>query len=144
GQIAIGSDSNSSVSPVEELRWLEYVQRLSTRKRNVLSDETEASCGASLLKHALSGGAQACAQNIGAIATGCRADILFLDHESEQLVGKPLKHLLDSFIFGGNENLVRDVMTAGRWVVRDFEHINHAKISSNYRDAIKNIYQNIV
>src|SRR5512141_197937 len=86
GTFGIGSDSQISVSPVEDLRWLEYGQRLATRHRNIAVSESSNSVGESLWGDALFGGAQAAGVNIGAIEAGdeqlgggARADLLVLD-----------------------------------------------------------------
>ncbi|MCV6605494.1 MAG: formimidoylglutamate deiminase, partial [Porticoccaceae bacterium] len=80
GRFGIGSDSQVSVNPAEELRWLEYAQRLTSNGRNVLAAEAGASTGRTLFDGALAGGAQACGRNIGKIEAGCRADFVVLDN----------------------------------------------------------------
>jgi len=70
GRWAIGSDSHISIDPVEELRWLEYGQRLSTRNRNLLVSAQNLNTGRNLLEGVLNGGAQACGRKIGRIETG--------------------------------------------------------------------------
>jgi formimidoylglutamate deiminase len=78
GSIAIGTDSNVSIDVAEELRWLEYVQRLALRKRNVLHDARRPAVGRFLYETALRGGAQASGRPIGALAPGMRADMIVL------------------------------------------------------------------
>src|SRR5205823_5907946 len=88
GKIAIGSDSHITVSPAEDLRQLEYSQRLRDHARNVLAEGPGQSTGRSLYQAALKGGAQAVAQPIGAIAPGYRADITVLDPDHPALIGR--------------------------------------------------------
>ncbi len=136
GRFGIGSDSHISISAVEELRWLEYGQRLTLRRRNVLSGGADApSVGAFLYKRALAGGAQALGRPIGRLAPGCRADLLVIDDGLPVLAGKSGDILLDAMIFAGNENPVRDVMAGGRWVVREGCHAHEAEILRRYRAA---------
>ena len=132
----IGTDSNVATSPVEELRWLEYVQRLVTRRRNVSEQHHGASTGARLYRCALSGGAQACGRDIGAIAPGRRADILVLDPDHPALFGRSGDALLDAWIFASHGNPVRDVMVGGRWVVRDGVHCRERAIAEAYRATL--------
>ena len=121
GRLGIGSDSHVSVSPVEELRWLEYGQRLAARRRNIAAPP-EGSTGARLHAAALDGGAGAMARDAGAIEAGRAADIVVLDAGQPLLAGKTGDAILDAYIFAGNANLVREVMVSGRWVVRDGRH----------------------
>jgi formimidoylglutamate deiminase len=146
GVIGIGSDSHISVSPVEELRWLEYGQRLATRHRNVVASSQAPSTGEVLFAGALRGGARASAVAIGrldAVANATdeapRADLLVLDDASPLLAGRDVAHAIDSWIFAGNASLVRDVMVAGEWVVRDFRHRDEARIVARYRGVVERL-----
>lgn len=148
GVIGIGSDSHISVSPIEELRWLEYGQRLITRHRNITSSEREPSTGSVLYGSALHGGANASRMPIGCFmggeptlpSVGNRADLLVLDETSPLLAGRDESNLLDTWIFAGNSNLVRDVMVNGDWVVRDFRHRDEARIAARYRAVIARLH----
>ncbi|MEX1206770.1 MAG: formimidoylglutamate deiminase [Dongiaceae bacterium] len=138
GAFGIGSDSHVSVSPVEELRWLEYGQRLVHRRRNLLAGGTpeSASVGASLYRAALAGGARALGRPIGRLAAGCRADLVVLDAERPTLVGKAGDALLDALVFAGNDNPVRDVMVGGRWLVEEGHHVAEHAVLARYRAAL--------
>ncbi|MGH6932920.1 MAG: formimidoylglutamate deiminase [Dongiaceae bacterium] len=138
GAIGIGSDSQISVSPVEEIRWLEYGQRLVHRRRNVLAQGGNASrsVGAGLYRLALAGGARALGRPIGRLAPGYRADLVVLDGEQPNLLGKVGDTLLDAFVFAGNQNPVRDVMVGGKWVVAEGEHMAEHAVLARYRAAM--------
>jgi formimidoylglutamate deiminase len=136
GTFGIGSDSHVSISPVEELRWLEYGQRLVTRHRNIAARREGDSVGETLWRAALRGGAQASGMAVGELREGARADLVVLDDASPLLAARDEGSLLDSFLFAGNTPLVRDVMCGGRWVVRDFEHRDEARIATRYRDTV--------
>ena len=131
GRLGIGSDSHVSVSPVEDLRWLEYGQRLAARRRNVAA-LPEGSTGARLHEAALDGGAQATAREAGAIAVRRAADIVALDAAHPLLAGKTEDDILDAWIFAGNASLVRDVMVGGRWLVRDRRHPEEEAIAREF------------
>ena len=139
GAIAIGSDSHISVSPAEDLRQLEYSQRLLHRGRNVLAGGAGASTGKSLLGAALSGGAQALAQKMGRLAPGFRADIVVLDGEHPALVGRTGDGILDSWIFSGGNACVKDVFVAGRQVVKDGRHAKEAAIAKRFKAALSRL-----
>jgi formimidoylglutamate deiminase len=144
GTLGIGSDSHISVSPVEELRWLEYGQRLSTRHRNIAVSESSNSVGETLWSEALFGGAQAAGAPIGVIEgsdpaapqAAPRADLLVLDDASPLLAARDTDAALDTFLFAGNSSLVRDVMVNGAWVVRDFHHHDEQRIAARYRETL--------
>jgi formimidoylglutamate deiminase len=142
GVFGIGSDSHISVSPVEELRWLEYGQRLTHKQRNLLAGGEEApSVGALLYRRAVAGGAQALGRPIGRLAPGCRADLVVLDDESPALYGRDGDVLLDSLIFAGNANPVRAVMVGGRWVVEDGHHPHEEKVFAAYKAAMDELLE---
>jgi formimidoylglutamate deiminase len=137
GAWAIGSDSQISVSPIEELRWLEYGQRLVGQRRNVLVGEGRSgSTARRLLDDALAGGAAASGRNIGAIAPGRRADLLVLDEQHPRLAGAAGDTWLDCWIFSGNQSLVKDVYVGGRRVIADRHHAAEAAIARDFRAAL--------
>lgn len=119
GRLGIGSDSHISVNMIEELRWLEYGQRLARQRRVVARSDSEPHSGAFLYKAALDGGAQALGTKTGKIAVGYRADFLVLDMQHPALRGKGLEFLLDAMIFSSNSNPVKDVFVGGRAVIKD-------------------------
>ena len=141
GNFGIGSDSNISVSPVEELRWLEYGQRLITNRRNISVNDSEAHAGKFLWDNAARGGAQALGHDVHSPARGEPVDQVVLNMEHPLLYGKPMQDIIDSFVFSGNDNLVKDVMAGGKWVVRDGIHIHEQEISARYKKTIKALNQ---
>jgi formimidoylglutamate deiminase len=136
GRFGIGSDSHVSQSPVEELRWLEYGQRLLHQRRNVAASAGERSVGDFLWQGALRGGAQAAGRQVGMLAVGMRADLLVLDEQHPNLDGAAPVDVLGTFVFAGNDNLVRDVLCGGCWVVREGRHRAQASITQRYKQAL--------
>jgi formimidoylglutamate deiminase len=139
GAIGIGSDSHVSVSPVEELRWLEYGQRLVGGARNVASGFPHPSTGRTLFEAAASGGARAMGIRAGALEVGRRADIVVLDPEHPVLAGRSGDALLDSWLFSGNRPSVRHVAVGGRWVVRDGRHPSQQDVLARYRRTVRGL-----
>ena len=139
GVWGIGSDSHISVDPIEELRLLEYGQRLVHRRRAVAAAETEPSTGTALYTGALAGGAAALGRHTGAIAPGYRADLVVLDPAAPPLADQPDHHLFDALVFSGGGRRVRDVMVSGTWVVRDGRHKREALVFNAYRDAVADL-----
>jgi len=132
GRLCIGSDSQASVCPAEELRWLEYQQRLKRRRRAVLASDREAHTGARLWREAARCGAQALGQNTGALAVGARADWLVLDVDHPALAGAHEDGLLDRLVFADGRAGIRDVMVAGRWVVRAGHHQSEEAVARRF------------
>ena len=138
GRIAVGSDSNVSVDPVEELRWLEYGQRLRDRRRNVAGDARR-STGAALFEDAVRGGLRALGRGEGLLQEGGRADIVVLDAEAPPFAGRDADAFLDSWIFSGNRPVVRDAIVGGAHVVRDGAHAREQEIAAAYRAAMRRL-----
>jgi formimidoylglutamate deiminase len=122
GRLCVGSDSQSTVSPAEELRWLEYQQRLRKKRRAVLAGSAEPHVGTRLWRDAAQHGAQAIGQPAGAIAVGRRADWVVLDPGHPAMAGAVADTALDHLLFAGGEAAIRDVMVAGRWALTDGRH----------------------
>ncbi len=141
GAMGIGSDSHISTSPVEELRWLEYGQRLLHHSRNQLAGGPGLSTGRTLLEAALRGGAQACAHNSGALAVGKRADFIVLEDEHPLLIGRAADTVIDSWIFSGNSNPVRDVYVGGKHLIRNGQHAQQGTINAAFRTAVRDLHK---
>lgn len=140
GLFGIGSDSNISVSMIEELRTLEYGQRLLRGERAVAKTQIQPSVGACLYQMALAGGSQALGRPAGRIETGMRADFIALDPNIPSLVGKNKDLILDSMIFAGATNPVRHVIAGGQHVVKDFKHSSEEDILRVYATTIKKLF----
>lgn len=136
GRFGVGSDSNTEISPFAELRQLEWSQRMRARRRNVLATSDRVSLGTSLWAAAATGGAQALAQPVGAIAVGARADLVVLDTRDPALAGQAIDDVLDAAIFGPCRQAVRDVLRAGRFIVRDGRHAQEEAVFARYRAAL--------
>ncbi len=139
GTFGVGTDSNVGTSPVEELRWLEYVRRLDTRARNVTATEPGASVAVNLVQRAAAGGAQALGRDAGAIEPGRLADLVVLDTDHPALVGRDAAGAVDAWIFSGNTTPVRHVMVAGRWVIRDGRHARQAEVAARFAHTMRSL-----
>jgi formimidoylglutamate deiminase len=139
GAIAIGSDSHISVSPAEDLRQLEYSQRLRDLTRNALAAGPGQSTGRSLLDAVLKGGAAATGHPVGALAPGRRADICVLDDDHPALAGRSGDAALDTWIFSAGNACVKDVFVAGRRLVENRRHIRENEIEAAFRAAVRRL-----
>ena len=120
GNWSIGSDSHVTRSWPEELRLLEYSQRLTLRRRNIAASVAgTGSTAAALFEAALAGGRGATLQPLGGIAIGNRADFCVLDVQSAALLGVPNAQQLDALVFSSPAARFADVFVGGQQVVRD-------------------------
>jgi formimidoylglutamate deiminase len=114
GSICLGTDSNARISMLEEMRLLEYGQRLRTGSRGVLRDDRGA-VAPYLWRLATLGGARALGVNAGAIEEGRLADFLALDLEHPSLAGWEPETLLTTFILGAPDDVVAATCVGGVW-----------------------------
>ncbi|MEM7059984.1 MAG: formimidoylglutamate deiminase [Pseudomonadota bacterium] len=138
GRFGVGSDSNVRISLTEELRTLEYSQRLQGKARAVLAEE-DISTGRFLFDQACRSGAQALGRKAGQITEGYWADLLALDTDHLALAGLVEDQLLDGWIFAGDDRAVTDVWSAGRHVVRGGRHKDRDSVEAAYRHAIADL-----
>ncbi|MBX8590389.1 formimidoylglutamate deiminase [Pseudomonas cichorii] len=139
GRWGIGSDSHVSVSVVEELRWLEYGQRLRDQRRNRLYRSDQPMVGRTLFDAALTGGAQALGQGIGKLEVGQRADWVVLDGSDPYLETASGDAILNRWLFAGGDRQVRDVLVNGRWVVREGRHAAEEESSRAFAQVLREL-----
>ena len=121
--LSLGSDSNARISMLEEMRWLEYGQRLGLEKRGVVTDN-HGQAAPRLLDIATAGGASSLGVEAGRLEAGCWADIIAIDLHDPLLQDPLVKDLADrqpeqieaAMVFGGSEQVISAVAVAGRWL----------------------------
>lgn len=113
-RIALGTDSNARIDMVEEMRWLEYGQRLRHQARGALVDP-EGQVARAVFHAATAGGAAALGVETGRIAPGCWADLAAIHLRSLSLVGARPDSLLDAMVFGAGAEVVTATCVGGRW-----------------------------
>ncbi|MEM9577687.1 MAG: formimidoylglutamate deiminase [Pseudomonadota bacterium] len=143
GKIGFGSDSNVHISLFDELKSLEYSQRLRDKSRAALAS-ADRSTGRVLFDAAATGGAQAGGRDSGILAPGMLADILAVDLDNEWGANRTGDMALDTLIFGGNgQRCISDVWSAGRHVVKEGRHIARAQITRTFTATMAELEQNI-
>lgn len=138
GRWGIGTDSNVRISLSEELRTLEYSQRLRDKGRAIYADEAS-STGRVLYDSALRGGVQALQRESGSLAVGKIADLVALDSSSSSFIAVEKDNWLDAWIFANDDRLITDVWSSGQHVVKDGSHIHREKIESRYRKTLSSL-----
>ena len=137
GKFGIGTDSNVKISLFEELRTLEYSQRLKYKSRIVLKTANKYTIGRSLIESVLEGGMLASSRKTGKIQKGYWADILALDLTSFDYLDLNDNEKLDYLIFSEKDFVIDTVFSAGRLLVKNGKHINKKKIITNYKLALQ-------
>jgi formimidoylglutamate deiminase len=139
GRLGVGSDSNVEISAPGELRLLEYSQRLKHHGRNMLSLTEDASTGETLYRAALAGGAQASGQPVGAIAPGCRADLVVLDLAHPTLASAGARGWMDATLFNAGSAAIDQIYVAGKLLVANGHHSARKGIADRYIKTMKRL-----
>lgn len=139
--IAIGSDSQVTRGWAEELRWLDYGQRLLLRTRNVgARPGVQPATAASLFDAALAADAASAGLAKWGLQSGARADFLVLDMRDTSLLGVPPSHTLDALVFSSPGDAIRDVYVAGQAVIRNRRHAAQDAIAARFEQAIQALW----
>ncbi|HET7175688.1 MAG TPA: formimidoylglutamate deiminase [Gammaproteobacteria bacterium] len=134
GRIAIGSDSNCRIDAFEELRWLEYGQRLRSQRRARLANGD--GLGLPLWQKACAGGAAALMQPVGALAPGQYADLVVLDRKAASLRGHDVDTFMDALIIGGSRGDIADVYVGGELRVRQGRALDEEESARQFADTV--------
>lgn len=138
GAFGVGSDSNVLIGVTDELRQLEYSQRLAHRARNVVAGAV-VSTGRALFEGALNGGSQALGGATAGLAVGASADIVSLDAQHVGLACRSGDAILDSWIFGAGRSLVDCVWARGRRIVKDGRHHARETVAQRFRQTLEGL-----
>jgi formimidoylglutamate deiminase len=139
GAFGIGTDSNVLIGVADELRQLEYSQRLANQARNVMAGRTATSTGRALFEAALNGGSQALGVESCGLAEGAFADVVSLDAGHVAFAGRSQDAILDSWIFGAGGALVDCVWAGGHKVVKNGRHRDREAIARRFRATLEGI-----
>lgn len=140
--LAIGSDSHVTRDWREELRLLEYGQRLQHRARNIAASPAtgQSATAERLFSRIISGGAAAAGYTSWGLIAGARADALIVDASEPALLGIPTSRTLDAMLFSSPSQPFRHVMVGGRWVIRDGEQGSSRADATNFADAMRSLW----
>lgn len=139
GSIAIGSDSQVTVDPLQELRWLEYGQRLVSGRRNVSAIGTPHT-GSGLYRRACAGGARSCGFDGWGLAVGAPADMIVCDGRHPVFAGHEGDSLLDALVFAAAKMPVKEVIVDARVCVSEGRHPGRADYAEGYRAAVSELF----
>ncbi len=140
GHLGIGSDSQVGRDPARELALLEYGVRLTDRRRNRAANRETPSVGGMLWRKAAEGGARAAGRTSGRIAVGYKADLVALDDQHADIVGRSDDQILDGWIFAADASPVEDVWVAGTQVVSEGRHALEVEAAAAYRRCLARLF----
>jgi formimidoylglutamate deiminase len=140
--ITLGSDSQINRDWRDEVRWLEYGQRLIQRQRNTAAapEAAQPSTAARLWSSVQAGSAHAAGQPAWGLTPGARADALVLNPHAAATLGMPPSHLLDALVFSSPFTAWKAVMVAGRWVLHDGQHPQAAQCAQAFERAMQALW----
>lgn len=141
GVWGIGSDSQVSCAPADELRTLEYGQRLTRGTRIVAGRGTGAARtnGRALFDGSTVTGPQTTGHRIGRIEVGAAADLVVLDAGHARFAGLVGDQVLDAWILGAAHDAVDRVAVGGEWVVRDGVPRSWDQCVAGYDHALRSL-----
>jgi len=142
-RIALGSDSQAQIDPLEDARELDYHLRLTHRQRAILDQIGQQGLAARLFACATVNGARALAVPSGDLTAGSFADFFTVDLRDVSIAGHSASDLLSLIVFGMNRTALRDVAVNGRLIVRDGKHALEEEIVSHYEEVHAKVWRDM-
>lgn len=140
GNWSIGTDSNISLSPLEDLRWLEYGERLKLQIRNPLCHKNDIESGEILFTQALSGGRQSAGlQKNSILETGVPLDGFIINANTPLFYHRPLNKIISTLIFAADHSHFIGTMKKGKWIVKDGKHLHFDQLFNQFKKYHSNI-----
>jgi len=142
--IALGSDSQAQLDPLEDARELEYHLRLDREQRAILDQVGEKTLASRLFDCATVNGARSLGVNAGILSPGSLADFFTVDLDDVSIAGHSAEDLLPLAVFSLNRTAIRDVVVNGRFVVRDGRHLLQEEIVCRYKELHKKLWGGVL
>jgi formimidoylglutamate deiminase len=139
--IALGSDSQAQIDPLEDARELDYHLRLERRERAILDQIAAKTLASQLFDCATVNGARSLGLPGGEIASGSFADFVTIDLNDPSIAGHSTEDLLPIIVFSLNRSAIRDVVVNGRFILRDQQHPHQDEIVSRYKEVHRRVWQ---
>ena len=139
-RVALGSDSQAQIDPLEDARELEYHLRLDRQQRAILDQIGEQTLVSRLFDCATVHGARSLAVSAGDLTPGSRADFFTVDRDDVSIAGHSGEDLLPLAVFSLSRSAIRDVVVNGRWIVRDQRHPLQDEIVSRFKELHRKLW----
>jgi formimidoylglutamate deiminase len=134
-RVALGSDSQAQIDPLEDARELDYHLRLQVQQRALLDQIENTPLAGRLFSCATRNGAHALGLPSGEFLEGSLADAFTIDLDDISIAGHSPESLLPMLVFAMNRTAIRDVLVSGKWVVQERQHPLHAEIIARYQQV---------
>jgi formimidoylglutamate deiminase len=141
--VALGSDSQAQIDPLEDARQLDFHLRLKYRQRAILDQIADVPLAQRLFACTTANGARALAVPAGNLIIGSLADFFTVDLRDPSIAGHSAADLLPLIVFGLNRTAIRDVATGGKLVVRDGRHSLQNEIISRYAEIHASVWREV-
>jgi len=140
--VALGSDSQAQIDPLEDARQLDYHLRLEHEERAILDQIASKRIASRLFDCATLHGARALALPAGDLSAGSFADFFTVDLNDVSIAGHSAEDLLPILVFSLNRSAIRDVVANGRFILRDQKHTLRDEIISRYKEVHRRVWHN--
>ncbi len=140
GMWSIGTDSHVSLNPFEELRLLDYGQRLITHKRNTFTDQTTGNSGSYAIRQATIAGRKAM-NNFNSeyfkIGEPFNACVISAKHPLMETASN--ENLLNAIVYSSDETMQKGTISNGKWKVENGKHIDQEQIFDDFGKTVKEL-----
>jgi formimidoylglutamate deiminase len=144
-RVALGSDSQAQIDPLEDARELDYHLRLRNQQRAILDMIGQTTIAERLFSCATRNGAESLSVPAGEFVPGLFADAFTVDLDDLSITGHSNEDLLPILVFSLNRSAIRDVIVNGRCIVQDQVHPRHTEIVARYREVHRRVWsENVV
>jgi formimidoylglutamate deiminase len=140
--VALGSDSQIQIDLLEDARELEYHLRLQKMQRAILTpaNGTRQALAARLFRCATLSGAESVGANAGELEPNRFADFFTVSLDDTSLAGASPEDLLTAIVFSLNRTAVREVVVAGKMIVKEGRHQDQDKIVEKFKALQKRLW----
>lgn len=132
GNWCIGTDSHISLNPLEDLRWLDYAQRLITHKRNTFNDGA-----ATLVRNAVLCGSKAMGSDKkDYFEVGDSLDAIVFDTRSPLLSNVNSEYLLPKIVYTTDSAALLGTLVNGKWIIKNGSHQNEQEFTASFLETL--------
>ncbi len=139
-RMALGSDSQAQIDPLEDARQLDYHLRLMHEKRAILDRIGGQELATRLFECATVNGARSMMIPGGDLEPGSPADFFTVHLSDPRIAGNSPHDLLSQIVFSLDRSAIRDVAVRGKWIVRDRAHPDQQEIVSRYEKVFQKVW----